>query len=64
MEEYRLVMQYKNKSGQFVDREIIATGEAKPPASIIDLGLRHNQQIEILRGVQDSILNSQSQFLK
>jgi ribosomal protein S27AE len=64
MEEYRLVMQYKNKKGQFVDRDIVTTGEAKPPTSIMDLGLRHIQQIEILRRIQDSILNSQSQFLK
>jgi hypothetical protein len=64
MEEYRLVMQYKNKKGNFVDREIIASGENKPPESILELGLRHSQQIEILQRIQDSILNSQSQFLK
>ena len=38
MEEYRLVMQHKAKNGRFVDSEIIATGEIKPPESIMDLG--------------------------
>ena len=38
MEEYRIVMPYKSKNGRFVDREIIATGEIKPPESIMDLG--------------------------
>jgi len=64
MEEYRLVMQYKNKKGLFVDRETIAIGEANAPKNITDLGLRHSQQIEILKRIQDSILNGQSQFLK
>lgn len=63
MEEYRLVMQHKAKNGRFVDSEIIATGEIKPPESIMDLGLRHKQQIEILRLIQDSILNCQSKYL-
>ena len=63
MEEYRLVMQYKSKNGRFVEREVIATGEIKKPESIMDIGLRHKEQIEILRLIQNSILNSQSQYL-
>lgn len=64
MEEYRLVMQYKNKQGKYINREIIATGDCKPPSNILELGLRHIQQIDILRGIQESILKSQAQFLK
>ena len=64
MQEYRLVMQYKNQQGKFINNEIIVSGEIKIPKEIIDLGLRHADQIEILQKIQDSLLNKQSEYLK
>ena len=61
MQEYRLVMQYKNQQGKFINNEIIVSGEIKIPKEIIDLGLRHADQIEILQKIQDSLLNKQSE---
>jgi hypothetical protein len=64
MQEYRLVMQYKNQQGKFINNEIIVSGEIKIPKEIIDLGLRHSEQIEILQRIQDNLLNKQSEYLK
>ena len=47
MKEYRLVMQYKNPEGRFINKDIIILGEIKEPKKILDLGLRHKEQIEI-----------------
>ena len=64
MEEYRLVMQYKNPEGRFINNDIIISGKIMVPKEIVDLGLRHTDQIEILQKIQDSILNKQSEYLK
>lgn len=64
MKEYRLVMQYKTPEGRFINKDIIISGEIKEPKEILDLGLRHKEQIEILQKIQDSILNKQSEYLK
>ena len=64
MQEYRLVMQYKNQQGKFINNEIIVSGEITIPKEIIDLGLRHSDQIEILQRIQDNLLNKQSEYLK
>ncbi len=57
MKEYRLVMQYKNPKGRFINKDIVISGEIKEPKEILDLGLRHKEQIEILQKIQDSVLN-------
>ena len=64
MQEYRLVMQYKNSEGRFINNDVISTGEVRVPKGLIDLGLRHTDQIEILQKIQDTILNKQSEYLK
>ena len=64
MQEYRLVMQYKNPEGRFINNDVITSGKIMVPKEIVDLGLRHNNQIEILQKIQDSILNKQSEYLK
>lgn len=64
MQEYRIVMQYKNQHGIFANGEIIDSGIIKNPQTILELGLRHIEQIEILKKIQDAILNKQSIFLK
>lgn len=64
MQKYRLVMQYKNAQGRFANDEIIVSGEINKANNIIDLGLRHSEQIEVLQKIQDNILNKQSKHLK
>lgn len=64
MQEYRLVMQYKNPEGRFINNDVIISGNIKVPKKILDLGLRHNDQIEVLQKIQDTILNKQSEYLK
>ena len=34
------------------------------PDDLMDLGLRHSEQILILKKIQDNILNAQSKYLK
>lgn len=63
MQEYLLVMQYKNQQGRFVNEDVILSGEIKQPKEITDLGLRHTEQIELLQRIQDNILNKQSDYL-
>ncbi len=64
MENYRLVMQYENSQGKYVNDEIIATGKVNAPKGLLELGLRHSEQILILQKIQDNILNAQSKYLK
>lgn len=64
MQEYRLVMQYKNTEGRFINNDIIISGNITASKKILDLGLRHNDQIEVLQKIQDTILNKQSEYLK
>tara|TARA_B110000908_G_C10202179_1_gene425881 strand:- start:183 stop:1520 length:1338 start_codon:yes stop_codon:yes gene_type:complete len=64
MSAYRLVIQIKDENGNFVNDEIIFTGKVERPESILDMGLRHSQQIDIIQKVQDNILLKQSIYLK
>lgn len=64
MSEYRLVIQKKGDNGRFVNDEIIFAGKVERPESIIDMGLRHIQQIDIIQKIQDYILLQQSIYLK
>jgi len=64
MENYRVVMQYKTPQGRYVNDEIIATGKITAPDDLMDLGLRHSEQILILKKIQDNILNVQSKYFK
>jgi len=62
--ECRIVVQYKNDSGRFTNETVINIGTIKNAASIIELGLRHTEQIDILQKIQDSVLNAQSVHLQ
>ncbi len=64
MQEYRLIMQYKNEHGRYINDEVITSGTITPPEEITDLGLRHSEQIELLQKIQDNLLNKQSEYLK
>ena len=43
---------------------VVAEGIAKDPESIIDLGMRHSEQIEILQKIQDQILGSSAESVE
>lgn len=47
-------MQYKNLDGRFINNDVIISGKIMAPKEIVDLGLRHTEQIEILQKIQDS----------
>ena len=57
MNEYRIVFQSKNLEGTYINEEIISSGKIEKPKGIINLGLRHKNQIEILQKIQDTLLN-------
>jgi len=59
-----VVMQYKNEQGRFINNDVIISGKIQAPKEIIDLGLRHADQIAVLQRIQDSVLNKQSEYLK
>lgn len=68
MSEYtlRIVVEkidLKNK-GKVLSREALTDIDIKSPDSIIDLGLRHGAQIDILQMIQDKLLAEQAPFLK
>ena len=47
MSDYRIVIQTKNNSGRFINDEIISEGRIEKPETIMDVGLRHESQIEL-----------------
>ncbi len=61
--ECRIIVQYKNESGRYRNDERIDLGEVKNPTNIMDLGLRHIEQVEILKKIQDSILRKHKYFV-
>ena len=61
----RIVVESVDDTSQkILSREVIKDTPIKPVESIIDLGFRHQEQIDILQKVQDALLNQQSQFLE
>ncbi|WP_316353935.1 hypothetical protein [Candidatus Trichorickettsia mobilis] len=41
MQEYRLVMQYKNLEGRFINNDVIISGKIMAPKEIVDLMLSY-----------------------
>jgi hypothetical protein len=63
MVEYELrviVEKVAVSSQEVVKRDTITTYELKTPASIMDLGLRHAEQIALLEKIQNVLLEEQS----
>lgn len=50
-------------SGSVVKRKIVAFKNIQKPEDILDLGLRHTDQINILKEIQDEVLEAQIQHL-
>jgi hypothetical protein len=47
---------------EVVQRDTLKTYDVKPPESILELGLRHAEQISLLGKVQDAILAVQAKL--
>lgn len=59
-QEYRIIIQQKSDNGKYETKSIVKQGKIKKPSSILELGLRHIDQIKILQKIQDNILDMQS----
>lgn len=52
------------ESKEVVERKMIHDKLVEPIQTIMELGFRHNEQINILQKIQDSLLENQSNFLQ
>lgn len=50
-------------SQEVVKRETLKVYDVKAPASILELGLRHEEQLSLLEKVQNSVLAAQSKLI-
>ena len=62
--QIRVIVESRNDAGDVVGKEIVMTKSVIKPNSMIDLGLRHSEQIDLLRHIQQQLLNKQSIYLK
>lgn len=63
-QQLRIVVESLNDAGDVIDKEIIMTKNVVKPNTIIDLGFRHSEQIDLLRHIQQKLLDKQSVYLK
>ena len=56
-QQIRVVVESINDLGEVVGQEIIMTKSIVKPNTIIDLGIRHSEQIDLLRHIQQKILD-------
>ena len=66
MVEYTLRVIVENvavNSQEVVQYNTIITYEIKPPVSIVDLGLRHAEQISVLEKIQNVLLEEQAMLI-
>ena len=62
--ELRVVVEKVAVSSQeVVQRDTLKVYDIEAPESILDLGLRHEEQISLLEKVQNSILAAQSKLI-
>ncbi|MEO0804184.1 MAG: ISKra4 family transposase [Cyanobacteria bacterium J06642_2] len=62
--ELRVIVEKVSVSSQeVVQRDTLKTYDVKTPVSILDLGLRHEEQISLLEKVQNSVLAAQSKLI-
>jgi hypothetical protein len=63
--ELRVVVEKVAVSTQeIIQRDTIKVYDVTPPESILDLGLRHSEQISLLEKIQNSILAEQSKLIE
>jgi len=62
--EFRVIVEQVSVASQeVVKRETVKTYDIRPPKSILDLGLRHVEQISLLTKVQNALLAEQSALI-
>ena len=62
--EFRVVVEKVSVASQaVVKRDIVKIYDIRPPKSILDLGLRHEEQISLLTKVQNALLAEQSALI-
>jgi len=62
--EFRVVVEKVSVSSQeVIKRETLKIYDIEQPASILDLGLRHEEQISLLSKVQNALLAEQSALI-
>lgn len=63
--ELRIIVEKVSVSSQeVVQRDTLKVYDVKAPASILELGLRHSEQISLLEKVQNSVLAAQSKLIE
>ena len=62
--QIRVSVESLNDAGDVVDKEIVMTKSVVKPNHIIELGLRHSEQIDLLRQIEQQLLNKQSVYLR
>lgn len=62
--QIRIIVESLNDTGDVIGKEIILTKSVIKPNTIIDLGLRHSEQIDLIRYIQQTLLDKQSIYLK
>lgn len=62
--EFRVIVEKVSVASQeVVKRDTVKTYDIRPPKSILDLGLRHEEQISLLTKVQNALLAEQSALI-
>jgi len=62
--EFRVIVEKVSVTSQkVVKRDTLKIYDIKPPESILDLGLRHEEQISLLSKVQSTLLAEQSKLI-
>jgi len=59
----QIAVEKVDQYGSIVKRKIVAFKDTKKPEGIVDLGLRHTEQINILKEIQDVVLEAQIQYV-
>jgi hypothetical protein len=59
MANYRILIEYELDNGQYGEAQELYKNSVCQPSTLLDLGLRHVEQIELLRKVQDELLHHQ-----
>jgi hypothetical protein len=62
--QIRVIVESLNDAGDVVGTEIVMTKSVVKPNHIIELGLRHSEQIDLLRQIEQQLLDKQSIYLK
>ena len=63
-QQIRVIVESLNDTGDVIGKEIIMTKSVIKPNTIIDLGFRHSEQIDLIRQIQQKLLDKQSIYLK